>query len=323
MDNILKTHDIGATGLRVTDICFGTAPLAGMPGTFGYDVDEDRAAETIAEMLKSGVNFIDTSNNYGDGRAETRLGRAFRDMGGLPDGVVLSTKLDRDPFTGRFDADRARQSLEESLSRLGLSRVHLLHLHDPEHARDLAEIQEPGGALDTLFKMKDEGLCDATGLAMGRLDIMEELLEHGPFDAIISHNRYTLLNRSADALFDRAHALGIAILNAAPYASGALAKGPDEGRVAYQEPSDTDRARIEAIMSACATHDVPMGAAALDFSRSDPRVTSTIIGISKPGRVRQTLDWAATPIPDTLRAELLALDHGTDDPEAARDMSKA
>ena len=320
MDKVLKFKEIGDTGLRVSDICFGTAPLAGMPETFGYDVDEERAAETISAILDSGVNFIDTSNNYGDGRAEERLGRVFAARGGLPEGMVLSTKLDRDPKTGRFDADRARASLEESLTRLGLDRVHLLHLHDPEWARDLDEITVMGGALDTLFAMKDEGLCDATGLAMGRLDLMGELLDHGPFDAIISHNRMTLLNRSADALFDRAEARGIAILNAAPYASGALAKGADAGRVAYQKPSGTERERIAAIEAACARHGVPMGAAALDFSRSDPRVTSTIVGISKPGRVAETLDWAATHIPDALRAELAVIDHATDDPEAGRDL---
>ena len=210
---MLKSKEIGRTGLKVTDLGFGTAPLAGMPEVYGYDLEEDRAEATIAAMLDSGVTLIDTSNNYGDGRAEERLGRVFAARGGMPDGLVLSTKLDRDPRTDRFDADRARRSLEESLTRLGLDRVHLLHLHDPEYARDMGEVR---AALDTLFAMKEEGLCDATGLAMGRLDLMGELLDHDPFDALISHNRMTLLNRSADALFDRAHGLGIAILNAAP-----------------------------------------------------------------------------------------------------------
>ena len=63
VDKVLKFKEIGDTGLRVSDICFGTAPLAGMPETFGYDVDEERAAETISAILDSGVNFIDTSNN--------------------------------------------------------------------------------------------------------------------------------------------------------------------------------------------------------------------------------------------------------------------
>jgi D-threo-aldose 1-dehydrogenase len=196
-----------------------------MPETYGYGVSEERALATVRAILDGPVNFLDTSNNYGLGRSEERIGTVLRERGGLPEGFVLSTKLDRDSETGRFDGARARRSLEESLGRLGLDRVPLLHLHDPEHARDLGEITGKSGALEGLFRMKEEGLAQAVGLAVGRLDIMAPLLRDWPFDALISHNRYTLLNRSADAMFEEAHARGIAILNAAPYASGVLAKG--------------------------------------------------------------------------------------------------
>ena len=74
------------------------------------------------------------------GRSEERIGKVVRELGGWPEGRVLSTKLDRDPTTGRFDAGQARRSLEESLAALGVDRVDVLHLHDPEHAADLDEI---------------------------------------------------------------------------------------------------------------------------------------------------------------------------------------
>ncbi len=196
-----------------------------MPDTYGYDVSEARARETLDAIFESPVNFIDTSNNYGFGRSETRIGDAIRARGGLPDGFVISTKLDRDMETGRFDANRARRSLEESLDRLSVERVQVLHLHDPEHAPDLNEITGSGGSLDELFKMKEEGLTDAVGLAMGKNDLMFSILKDWPFDALISHNRYTLLNRSADEMFDYAASQGMAILNAAPYSGGVLAKG--------------------------------------------------------------------------------------------------
>lgn len=311
---------IGRTGLEVTPLCFGTSALGDMPDTYGYAVDEERARATLHAILDGPVNFMDSSNNYGFGRSEERIGAVIRERGGLPPGFVLSTKLDRDMQSGRFDAARVRQSLEESLTRLGIDRVPLLHLHDPEHARDLNEITASGGALDALFRLRDEGLAQAVGLAMGRIDIMFPILRAYPFDALISHNRYTLVNRSAGPMFDHARASGIAILNAAPFAGGVLAKGSAVmPRITYQPADDAALAGIRRIEAICARHGIAPGAAALQFSMRDPRVTSTIVGVSKPERVRQALDWASAEIPAEVWAELMALPAETSDPEAGRD----
>ena len=311
---------IGRTGLAVTPLCFGTSAIGDMPDTYGYAVDEDRARATLRAIFDGPVNFMDSSNNYGFGRSEERIGAVIRERGGLPEGFVLATKLDRDMETGRFDAARVRRSLEESLTRLGIDRVTLLHLHDPEHARDLNEITGAGGALDELFRLRDEGLAQAVGLAMGRLDVMFPILRAYPFDALISHNRYTLVNRSAGPMFDHARAAGIAILNAAPFAGGVLAKGSAVmPRITYQPADDAGLAGIRRIEAICAEHGVAPGAAALQFSMRDPRVTSTIVGVSRPERVRQVLDWAAAPIPPAVRAALEALPYELTDPEAGRD----
>ncbi|MEP1933830.1 MAG: aldo/keto reductase, partial [Roseibium sp.] len=141
---------IGTTGLKVTPLCFGSSGLGNMPDTYGYEVDDTRARETLDAIFDGPVNFLDTSNNYGFGRSESRIGDALRARGGLPPEFVLSTKADREMESGRLDAARVRQSVEESLTRLGLDTIPLLHLHDPEHARDLQEITRDGGALDEL-----------------------------------------------------------------------------------------------------------------------------------------------------------------------------
>lgn len=316
----MKKTTIGSTGLQVTALSFGASGLGNMPDTYGYEVDDRRARETLEAIFAGPVNFLDTSNNYGFGRSETRIGEALRAMGGLPKGFVLSTKLDRDMETGRFDADRVRQSVEESLTRLGLSSIPLLHLHDPEHARDLSEITRDGGALDALFRLKEEGIAQAVGLAMGRIDMMEALLRDRPFDALISHNRWTLVNRSAGRMFDDAHARGIAILNAAPYAGGVLAKGSvTMPRVTYQPATEDKLAPIRAVEEICARHGVPPGAVALQFSMRDPRVGSTIVGVTKPERVAQSLHWATMDIADSVWQELDGLTPSFDDPEADRD----
>ncbi len=315
----MEKRKIGKAGLEVAPLCFGTSALGDMPETYGYAVDEERALATIDAIFDSPVNFLDTSRNYGMGRSEARIGRVIRERGGLPDGFVLSTKLDRDMETGRFDAARARRSLEESLTALNLDRIPLLHLHDPEYARDLNEVTGKGGALEELFRMKEEGLAQAVGLAMGRIDIMFPILRGWPFDAIISHNRFTLLNRSADEMFDHAAARGIAVVNAAPYAGGVFAKGSARmPRVTYQEADNATLEPVRRVEAICARHDVAPGAAALQFSLRDPRITSTIVGVSKPERVAETLAWAAAELPDAALSELADLPAAMDDPEASR-----
>ncbi len=310
---------LGTTGLSVSPIGFGAAPLGGMPDTYGHDVDEEAARTTIRAIFASPVNHLDASRVYGAGRAEERIGAVIREEGGLPDGFVLATKLDRDVATGQFDADRARRSAEESLTALGVDRFQILHLHDPEHARDLDEIRRPGGAIDTLFRMKEEGLAQTVGLAMGRTDMLLPLLQGWPFDVVLTHNRFSLLNRSAGPVLDYAVANGIAVFNAAPFAGGILAKGSDRvRRITYQDADEGALAPIRAIEEICARHGVPMGAAALQFSTREPRVAATIIGVSRPERVQQTLDWMATDIPDAVFAELSTIAFSTEDPEADR-----
>lgn len=310
---------LGNTGLEVTRLCFGTSSLGDMPGTYGYEVDEERARATVRAIFEGPVSFIDTSRNYGMGRSEERVGQVIKERGGLPAGFVVSTKLDRDMETRRLDAARARRSLEESLAALNLDRVQLLHLHDPEHCLDLDEITRKGGAVDELFKMKEEGLADAVGLAAGRVDVMMPILEGWDFDALINHNRFTLTNRNAEAMFDFAASKGMAVLNAAPYAGGVFAKGTAEHpRYVYQEAGGAMLEPVKRIEEICARHGVPTGPVALQFSMRDPRVTSTILGVSKPERVAQSLEWASLEVPQALWDEIAALPCSTDDPEATR-----
>jgi D-threo-aldose 1-dehydrogenase len=307
---------LGNTGLAINRLCFGLAPLGDMPDTYGYGVTPERARETVRAIFDSEVNFLDTSRIYGMGRSEARVGEVIAERGGLPPGFVISTKLDRDFETNVFDAARARRSLEESLKALNVDRIQLLHLHDPEHVPGMAGID---GALAELFRMKEEGLCEAVGLAAGRVDIMMPMMRAWDFDAIITHNRFTLVNRNAEEMMELAQARGIAVLNAAPYAGGVLAKGTAaHARYVYQAATPEMLAPVARVESICARHGVPPGAVALQFSMRDPRVASTVIGISKPERIAQTIAWATHPVPEAAWKELLGLPFETGDPEATR-----
>jgi D-threo-aldose 1-dehydrogenase len=319
-DTVTAKVRLGRTDLWVNPICFGTSGLGDMPDTYGYGVDEERAKATIRAIFDGPVNFFDTSRIYGMGRSEERIGAVIRERGGLPPGFVVSTKLDRDPETGAFDAAQARRSLEQSLAALGLERIDLLHLHDPEHARSLAEATGRDGALGELFRIKEEGLVTAVGLAAGPVKMMAPLLRDWDFDAMITHNRFTIANRNADELLEIARSRGVAVLNAAPYAGGVLAKGStDYPRYVYQDASAEALDPIRRIEAICARHGIPPGAAALRFSMRDPRIAATICGVSKPERVAQTLRWARFPIPSAVWEELKTITYSLDDPEATRD----
>jgi D-threo-aldose 1-dehydrogenase len=310
---------IAKTTLAIPPICFGTSALGDMPDTYGYAVDEARARATLNAIFDNDIGFLDTSRNYGAGRSEARIGAAIAERGGLPKNFIISSKLDRNMESNLFDADRARASLDESLKALGINSIPLLHLHDPEYASSLSDVTKKGGALDVLFRMKEQGLTQAVGLAAGRVDVMMQLLKDFPFDAIISHNRFTLLNRNGSEMFEFAKSRGIAVINAAPYASGILAKGASvQPLFAYQPADDTVIERVKAIEAICSKHGVPMGAAALQFSMRSTLIASTICGVSTPERVQQTIDWANVKIPDALWKELEALPFDMDDPEAKR-----
>jgi D-threo-aldose 1-dehydrogenase len=299
---------LGTTGLAVSRICIGTSPLASMENLYGYEVSEARAVQTVEAAFASSINFIDTSNGYGaDGAAERRIGVAIRQRGGLPAGTVLATKVDPDPVTADFSGVRVRISLEESMERLGLDHIQLLHLHDPERMSfDFATA--PGGPVDALVALKEQGLVDHLGVAGGPGPLLQRYLDTGVFEVVLTHNRYSLLDQSAETLFRTAHARGVGVLNAAPYGGGMLAKGPHvQTKYAYREGSDVIAAAAAAMKSACEVAGVPLAAAALQFSVRAAFVDSTVVGVSSPERIQQTLELAAAPIPESLWAELAAL----------------
>lgn len=309
--------EIGRTGVAIPEIAFGTSSLGHAPEIYGYGVDESEAWATIEAILDSPYPFLDTSRNYGDGRSETRIGHVLRERNGLPNDAVLSTKLDRDPESHKFDARRARESLEESLEALGLDSVQILHLHDPEYVITLEDVTRQDGAIDELFRMKEEGLTACVGLAAGTVDIMLPMLRNWDFDVVITHNRYMLTNRNAEPLLELATSRGITVMNAAPYAGGMLAKGSEaQPRHAYTDADAATLDRVRRIEAACRAHEVPLGAAALQFSMRDKRIAATICGITKPERIEQTVAWAEWPIPDAVWDALAEIEPSREDPQA-------
>jgi D-threo-aldose 1-dehydrogenase len=312
--DLLKRRPLGPLGVDVPAIAIGCAPLGNMPDTFDYAVPEEQAVATIRRALASPLNHLDTAAAYGDGKSERRIGLVLGELGGLPDGAFLQTKEGRSP-DGDFSGETVRRRFERSLELLGLDRIELVFLHDPESISDEAAFA-PGGPVDVLTRLRDEGMIGHVGVAGGPIDMELRFVETGAFDAVITHNRYTLLNRIADPLLTLASERGMAVFNAAPYGSGMLAKGPDAyPRYAYASAPKEMVERARALGEICERYDVPLGAAALQFSLRDSRITSTIVGMSRPERIDATIALARHEIPDACWEELLAVPFDTSEPE--------
>jgi D-threo-aldose 1-dehydrogenase len=314
----LAARPFGQAGFSVPPISVGCAPLGNMPEAFAYGVSEDDALATVRAALDGPFPFIDTAALYGDGESERRIGVVLRERGGLPTNAVLQTKQGRDPRDNDYSGETVKRRMVRSLELLGLDRIEVVYLHDPEWTTFEAAMA-PGGPVEVLQRFKEEGVIGRLGVAGGPIPVEIQYVETGIFDAVITHNRYTLLNRSADPLLTLAHDRGLAVLNAAPYGSGMLAKGPDAyPRYAYQDAPSEMLDRVRRIAAICERHGVPLPAVALQFSTRDPRICNTIVGMSKPERIAQTVDYLTTPIPAALWDDLADVPFDAADPEVNR-----
>lgn len=314
----LDWKKFGPAPFSVPPISVGCAPLGNMPEAFAYGVTEEDAIATVLTALASPIPYIDTAALYGNGESERRVGLALKEIGGLPSNAILQTKQGRDPKDNDYSGETVKRRMERSLNLLGVDRIEIVYLHDPEWTTFSAAMA-PGGPVEVLQRFKEQGVIGHLGVAGGPIPLEIEYVESGVFDAVITHNRYTLLNRSADPLLTLAAKKGLAVLNAAPYGSGMLVKGPDAyPRYAYQDAPEEMVGRVRQLASICDRHGVPLAAAALQFSTRDPRITNTIVGMSRPERIKDTLDYLAFPIPDALWAEIAEVPFDMNDPEVGR-----
>ncbi|MEU1476632.1 aldo/keto reductase [Streptomyces sp. NPDC005760] len=309
-------NTLGRSGVPVSGLAFGGAVI----GNLFHEVSDEQAHEAVDAAWQSGIRYFDTAPHYGLGLAERRLGEALRTFPRSE--FTLSTKVGRRlepstdggddlangfavPATRRrvwdFSADGVRRTLEASLERLGLDRVDVVYLHDPDdHAEEAFREGYPA-----LEKLRAEGVVGAIGAGMNQAGMLTRFVRETDVDVVLCAGRYTLLDQSAlTELLPAAVERGVSVVIGGAFNSGLLADpGPGSTYNYAQAPGDLlDRAlRMKEIAE---RHGITLRAAALAFCAAHPAVASVLVGARSAAEVRDAAEQFATPVPPAFWQEL-------------------
>ena len=307
---------LGRTSLRVTQLGLGTAPLGGLFEA----VPEEKALQIIERAWEAGIRNFDTAPLYGHGLAEMRLGKALH---GKPrDEFVLATKVgrllraDAPPEPGQsyrgtppvnpvfdFSYDGVMRSVDESLERLRMDRIDILHIHDPDNHYDEAL----HGAYKALDRLRSDGSISAVGAGMNQAEMPARFAREGKFDCFMLAGRYTLLDQIAmKELLPLCVERGIAIIAAGVYNSGILADPKPGARYNYEAAPEPLLERALKMRTVCDRFGVPLQAAAVQFPLAHPAVSCVVVGCRSVEQLNESLEMFEVDIPSALWKELKA-----------------
>jgi D-threo-aldose 1-dehydrogenase len=313
---------LGRSTVAVTRLGLGCASI----GNLYAAIADDTAEAVVDAAWAAGIRYFDTAPHYGLGLSELRLGSALR---GRPrSAYTISTKVGRrlEPDPGGagardregfdvpadhrrlwdFTPDGVRRTLAGSLDRLGLDRVDVVLLHDPEEHVAEALTQ----AYPVLHELRAQGVVGAIGVGTRRHDVLRTFVAETDIDAVMLAGRYTLLEQPAlDDLLPACVDRGVSVLNVAVFNSGLLAVDRPDGSARYDYlPVPPDKlARVHRIAEVCRRHGVALPAAALAFAGAHPAVVTVVAGAARPEEVRRNAALVvAPPPPAALWADLVA-----------------
>lgn len=307
---------VGTTNLRVTRMAFGAGTIGGMYS----DVPYEQSLDTIRRALSLGINFFDVAPFYGHGASEIRLGQGLRNS--PRDSIVLATKVGRilrpapegyhdsffhnhAPFVPEFDFsyDGVMRSFEESLARLAMDRVDILHLHDPDDHFE----QALRSGYPALAKLRQSGAVGAIGVGMNQAEMLERFATEADFDCFLVAGRYTLIDQTAlGRLLPLCLKKNITVFVGGAYNSGILATGAVKGaKFDYEDAPREIIEKVRRVEQVCARHGVPLKAAAMQFPLAHPAVVSVISGCRAPAEVEENARMLSTPIAQDFWSELV------------------
>lgn len=293
-------------------------------GNLGRALSDEEAEAVVDAAWALGVRSFDTAPHYGLGLSERRLGRALRKY--PRDEYVLSTKVGRllvpSPESAHevddggfavpaetrrvwdFTRDGILRSVEASLDRLGLDRVDILYLHDPDDHWEVAATE----GVATLLELRDEGAVSAVGVGMNQSAMPAAFVERADIDLVMLAGRYTLLDQPAlRDLLPLAAERGVGIINVGVYNSGLLARARVAPGATYDYlPAPAELvARVEAIADVCERWGVTLPDAAMQFAIGHPAIVSAVVGCRTPEQVADAVARADAVVPPALWRDLV------------------
>ncbi|MBC2903759.1 aldo/keto reductase [Streptomyces cupreus] len=293
---------------------------AGSLGNLYTEVTEEQAYEAVTAAWEHGIRYFDTAPHYGLGLSERRLGAALRER--PREEYTISTKVGRRlepseqggddlangfavPATHRrvwdFTADGIRRTLDASLERLGLDRVDIVYLHDPDdHAEEAFREGYPA-----LEKLRSEGVVGAIGAGMNQAEMLTRFVRDTDVDVVLCAGRYTLLDQSAlTELLPAAEARGTPVVIGGPFNSGLLADPRPEVTYDYARAPRELVDRALGMKEIAERHGITLRAAALAFCAAHPAVSSVLMGARSAAEVHDCAEQFATPVPESFWQEL-------------------
>ncbi|MGV9382418.1 aldo/keto reductase [Nonomuraea sp. NPDC003707] len=288
---------LGRSGVGVSRIGLGTAPLAGLYTAVG----DEQAAATLDAAWSAGVRYFDTAPRYGSGLAERRLGSFLSGVDRSEATVSSKVGALLGPARRDYTVEGVYASLAASLERSGLDAFDILLIHDPDdHWEEAVRHAYPA-----LARLREQGGVRAIGVGMTQAEMLVKFVRETDVDCVMVAGRYSLLDRTAaDELLPLCAERGTGVLVAGVFNGGILA---DPGPGAYYDYAPAPEPvlkRARRLAERCAAYDVPLAAAALQFPLRHPAVTGIVVGARSPEEVAEDLALAATPIPEALWTEL-------------------
>lgn len=289
-------QSLGKTGLTVSKVGFGGAPLGNQYG----DIDDGEAIRAVRAAVDSGITFFDTSPYYGRTLAEKRLGEA---LAGRREQVVLATKggrIDRDEFD--FSYQGILDMCEASLERLQTDWIDVYQLHDIEFGDKIQVVNE---AIPALHKLKEDGKVRFIGVTGFPLPLLREMVESQVLDVTLSYCHYNLINQTLNSdLVPAVRAKGMGLINASVTGMGLLT---DQGPQPWHPASAEVKVVAAEAADYCRQRGVSLAQLAIQFALQNTLVDVTLLGTRTEAELRQSLPLVEQEVDSELVAAVLAI----------------
>ena len=323
----MQKRKLGNTNIHLSSLGFGAAPI----GDLFENLDERSCYDILENAFNSNFNLFDTSPFYGNGLSEHRTGNFLKTV--EEESYFLSTKvgryltpeknqkIDRGAWAGGlnfklnldYSYDGVMRSFEQSLLRLAVSKIDICLIHDVDKFTFGNEVDyyfklAMNGAYKAIQKLKEEKVIKAIGVGLNDADICAKFANEGDFDCMVLAGRYSLLEHESalNDFFPIVDKKNIGIILAGVFNSGILAKGiGDNITYNYDKIPNHIREKYIILSEVCERYNVPVPAAALQFSYANKLISSMILGMDRVEQIKQNISFFNHSIPEDLWKELI------------------